>query len=252
MTERATTAHAPQGPGFRRRIRITPAPGHVLSEVEDDYHHMSVSIHHDNAVAHTVNAVLTRAPWSTCPGAVDKCEQTFTGLALQAFSVCRDKASNCTHLFDLAQLAAAHAFDSAPLVYDVFVSDPIEDRRRAEIFRNGTFVFGWFDAKYRIVEPVELAGMKLHDMRSWIDSLEPAQQEAARVLRWVSLIAHGRIIPMSKQSDASRMPPSCYTFQPERAAVAMRIGKILDFSDGTTQPLDHNMEEDRCDAMESA
>jgi hypothetical protein len=43
---------------------------------------------------------------------------------------------------------------------------------------------------------------------------------------------------MSRQSDASRMPPSCYTFQPERAAVATRIGKIMNFSDGTVQPLD--------------
>lgn len=252
MTKIVTTAHPQSGPGFRRRIRITPAPGHVLSEVEDDYHHMSVSIHHDNAVAHTVNAVLTRAPWSTCPGAVDKCEQTFTGVALRAFSERKDKAFNCTHLFDLAQLAAAHAFDAAPLVYDVFVSDPIEGRRRAEIFRDGEFVLGWSDANYRIVEPAELAGTKLNDMRSWIDSLDPAQQEVARLLRWVSMIAHGRTIPMEKQSDATRMPPSCYTFQPEQAAIAKRVGKAMDFSDGTVQPLDPDMEKDRCDAVESA
>ena len=244
-------AQAGHAPGFRRRIRISPAPGHVLSEVEDDYHCMNVSIHHDNEIAHTVKACLTRAPWTTCPGAVAKCEQTFQGVALQGFPARGDKASNCTHLFDLALLAAAHAFDDLPLVYDVFVSDPIDDRRRAEIFRNGEFVLGWFDANYRIVEPAELAGMKLHDMRSWIDDLEPAQQEAARVLRWVSLIAHGRIIPMNRQSDASRMPPSCYTFQPERAAVATRIGKIMDFSDGTVQPLESSEKIKHCDAAES-
>jgi hypothetical protein len=238
MIDIATIAHAQHGPGFTRRIRITPAPGYVLSEVEDDYHHMSVAIHHDKEIAHTVNAVLTRAPWSTCPGAVGKCEQTFTGVALNAFSQRKDKSFNCTHLFDLALLAAAHAFDDIPLVYDVFVSDPIDGKRRAGIFRNGEFVLGWSDTNYKIVEPLELAGTKLNDMRSWIDALDPAQQEAARVLRWVSMIAHGRIIPMSKQSDASRMPPSCYTFQPERAAIATRIGRIMDFSDGSAQPLD--------------
>jgi hypothetical protein len=231
-------AQADHAPGFRRRIRISPVPGCVLSEVEDDYHCMNVSIHHDNVVAHTVKAVLTRAPWSTCPGAVDKCEQTFQGVALQDFPARGEKASNCTHLFDLALLAAAHALDDAPLVYDVFVSDPIDSRRCAEIFRNGELVLGWSDANYRIIEPAELAGMKLNDMRAWMDSLDPAQQEAARILRWVSMIAHGRTIPMDRQSDASRMPPSCYTFQPERAAVATRIGKIMDFSDGTVQPLD--------------
>jgi len=239
-------------PGFRRRIRITPAPGHVLSEVEDDYHHMSVSINHDYEIANTVKAVLVRAPWTTCPGAVDKCEQTFTGVALRAFSERKDKTFNCTHLFDLALLAATHAFANALLVYDVFVSDPIEGVRRATIYHDGVALLSWSDANYRIIEPTVLAGTKLNDMRAWIDSLEPAQQEAARILRWVSMIAHGRTIPMEKQSDASRMPPSCYTFQPERAAVAQRIGKILDFSDGTVQPLDHYMERVRCDAAESA
>jgi hypothetical protein len=245
-------AYSDHPAGFRRRFRITPAVGHVLSEVEDDYHCMSVSIRHDDEIAHSVKAVLTRAPWSTCPGAVDRCEQTFTGVALHAFPASREKALNCTHLFDLALLAAAHAFDESPLVYDVFVSDPLEGKRRAEIFRNGEFVLGWFDAKYKIVEPAELAGTSLHDMRAWIDSLDGAEQEAARVLRWVSLIAHGRIIPMEKQSDASRMPASCYTFQPERAAVARRVGEIRDFSNGTVQPLDQYEKSERCDAAGSA
>lgn len=234
-----TVRHAP---GFRRRLRITPAPGCVRSEVEDDYHHMRVTIEHDGTVAHAVKATLLRAPWTTCPGAVDKCEQTFTGVELAAFPARREKAYNCTHLYDLALLGAAHAMDDAVLVYDVYVSDPVGGRRYAQVWRNDEFVLGWHDRDYRIVEPAGLAGMKLHDLRSWIDALEPSRQEAARILQWVSLIAHGRIIPMEKQSDASRMPPSCYTFQPERAAVAKRVGRTRDFSDGTAQPLEFHEE----------
>lgn len=229
--------HSDATPGFRRRFRITPIPGHVLSEVEDDFHRMSVSVHHDNAVATTVKASLERAPWSTCPGAVDVCEQTFTGLPLEEFPAKKGKASNCTHLFDLAQLAAAHAFDDAILVYDIFVTDPVDDTRHAELYRNDERVLAWSYTKFAFIEPAELGGTKLDDIRQWLDALPPARQEEARVLRWASIIAHGRTIPLEQQSNAREMPPSCYSFQPERAAVAQRIGKSLDFSRGLAQPL---------------
>lgn len=228
---------AQHAPGFRRRFRITPTPGNVRSEVEDDFHHMSVSIEHDGVVARAVTASLLRAPWSTCPGAVDKCEATFTGVELRDFPARRDKAYNCTHLYDLALLAAAHAHDDAVQVYDVYVSDPIDGKRHAQLWHDDKRVLEWCDRDYHIVAPAALAGMKLNDLRAWIDTLEPLSQEAARILQWASLIAHGRIIPMEKQSDASRMPPSCYTFQPDQASRAQRIGRARDFSDGSVQPL---------------
>ena len=225
--------------GFRRRFSITPGPAHVVSAVEDDYHRMQVAIDHDGVLANAVRAVLLRAPWTTCPGAAQKCEHTFTGVALKDFPGRRaDKLSNCTHLYDLALLAAAHALDAAPLVYDIAVSDPVDGRRCAQIKRNGEAVLAWSDNNFRIVEPASLAGMPIIDTRPWLDSLEPGQREPARLLSWASVIAHGRSIPLEQQSDASRMPPSCYTFQPERAGQAMRVGDIRDFSDGTVLPLD--------------
>lgn len=235
-------AHAELQPGFRRRFRITPAPGQVRCELEDDYHCMSVTVLHDGVTATAVEAVMERAPWSTCPGAVDVCRNTFTGRNLAEFPVQADKTSNCTHLYDLALLAAAHALDEGPLVYDVYVSDPVEDKRRVELFRNGESVLCWSDRKFDIFEPAELAGMNFTTMRPWIDSLDPPRQEAARILRWGSVIAHGRNIPLEQQSDASRMPPNCYTFQPERAVVARRIGVIRDFSDANIQPLEQTGE----------
>jgi hypothetical protein len=74
-------------------------------------------------------------------------------------------------------------------------------------------------------------------MRTWIDSLAPELQEPARLLRWGNMIANGRIIPLAQQSDATKMPASCYSFQPQRAVIAKRIGLIKDFSDGAVQPL---------------
>jgi hypothetical protein len=226
-------------PGFRRRFRVTPAAGWVRSEVEDDYHRMSVTVHHDGQSAISIEPNVMRAPWTTCPGAASQLQQTFAGVALEAFARRGEKQANCTHLHDLAVLAAAHAADIEPFVYDILVTDPIDGTRRAELRRDGVTVLAWVERGFRLVEPAELDGLALDRMRPWIDSLDPARQEAARLLRWGNMLANGRIIPMDKQSDASRMPAgSCYTFQPRRAIQARRVGAIHDFSVGNVQPLE--------------
>lgn len=225
-------------PGFRRRFRITPAPGVVCSEVEDDFHCMSVTIHHREGVTTSIEPVLERAPWSTCPGAVDRLKETFSGVALAAYAERGEKRENCTHLHDLATLAATHAFDGEPLVYDILVSDPVAGRRDIELRRNSQTLLQWAQVDGQIVEPSELAGMTLDKLSRWIGSLDPPTQEAARLLRWGAMIANGRTIPLARQSDASRMPAgNCYTFQPERRVQARRIGEIRDFSQGAAQPL---------------
>lgn len=225
-------------PGFRRRLRITPAPGVVCSEVEDDYHCMSVTICHRNGITTSIMPVIERAPWSTCPGAEDQLKRTFSGLPLEAYAERGKKRENCTHLHDLATLAATHAFEADQLVYDILVSDPVEDRREAEIRRNGEAVLRWTLIEGRIVAPREPVGLTLDQLSAWIASLNPQRQEAARLLRWGAILAHGRAIPFERQSDASRMPAgNCYTFQPDRRVHARRIGVIRDFSRGGAQPL---------------
>jgi hypothetical protein len=227
-------------PGFRRRFIVTPASNRVSSEVEDDYHCMGVTIHHDGKIATRVEAAMQRAPWTTCPGAVARLEQTFTGVSLESFAARGEKRANCTHLHDLAVLAAAHALDRDPLIYEILVSDPIEGRRQAELRRDDERLLGWVQVGDRIVEPPALAGVSFEQMRSWMDSLDPASQEAARLLRWGTILAHGRIIPWERQSDSSRLPVgNCYTFQPERITQAKRIGVIRDFSQGA-RPLEEH------------
>lgn len=227
-----------QLPGFRRRFRVDVGAGWVRAAVEDDYHCMDVTLRHQDGIVTAVEPVMHRAPWTTCPGAVEQLRQTFTGVSLQGFVARGDKPANCTHLHDLALLAAAHAGDEASLVYDILVSDPVESWREAELRRNGERLLGWVEREHRIVEPAELAGLRLDELGRWIVALEPDLQEAARLLRWGAMLAHGRSIPMERQSDASRMPPNCYSFQPERARVAQRVGEIRDFSRGSARPLD--------------
>jgi hypothetical protein len=118
----------------------------------------------------------------------------------------------------------------------VLVSDPIDGHRRAEVRLNGATVLGWTEAAFQIVEPAGIAGQQLMEMRAWIESLNPAQQEAARMLRWANIMAGGRQITLSQWSDATRMPSNCYTFQPERKTTARFVGTVHKFNvgDGTT------------------
>jgi hypothetical protein len=93
---------------------------------------------------------------------------------------------------------------------------------------------------FTMLEPEVIAGQNLMKLRDWIVSLPPAEKEAAKLLQWGAMVAHGRARPLDQQSDASKMPPSCYTFQPEKAAVAERVGLIIDFSlDDAREPLAH-------------
>lgn len=227
-----------QQPGFRRRFRLTPGRNAVQAEVEDDYHCMSVIVHHDGEKATRLEPEMRRAPWTTCPGAVAQLQQTFAGIALASFAERGEKQSNCTHLHDLAVLAAAHVFDEAPTVYDILVSDPVGGVRHAEIRRNGKRLLHWTESQFQIVEPSSAAGIRLDKLRSWISSMEPELQEAAKLLQWGNMLANGRVIPIENQSDATKMPPGCYTFQPERAVMAKRVGLIRDFSREAQQPLD--------------
>ena len=225
-------------PGFRRRFRVTPGAGWVRAELEDDYHCMCVTIRHASGIADGIEAVMHRAPWSTCPGAETQLKQTFTSVALDGFAARGAKQANCTHLHDLATLAAAHAGDPAPLVYDVLVSDPVEGKSHAEIRRNGTMLLAWTLAGFTILTPGDAAGLNLFKLGEYLKTLDSSREEAARVLRWGTMIAHGRAIPLENQSDATKMPPNCFTFQPEMAVRAKRIGEIRDFSLGGVGPLE--------------
>lgn len=227
-----------QLPGFRRRLRITPRAHSVLSELEDDYHRMSVTLIHDGRRVTRIEPVMERVPWTVCPGAAKQLQQTFTDVALADFAARGEKRENCTHLHDLAILAAAHAFDREPLTYDILVSDAIDGRRRAELRRNGATVLAWSDEKNRIVEPAELAGVTLDKLRPRIESLPIEEREAARLLQWGAIIANGRAMPSDRHFDAGALGVGrCYTFQAHRVAAAKRIGDIRDFSQGTTQLL---------------
>lgn len=219
-------------PGYRRRFIVTAGKGWVRSDLEDDMHCMSVVIHHKDGVATEIEPIMHRWPWTTCPGAIEVAKKTFEGIALKDFATRGEKKTNCTHLHDLAVLAASHVDDELPLIYDILVSDPIDGRLRAEIRRNGSKLLEWEMEGWTFVAPEDLKGRTLDKLGPWINRLPASLREAAKLLRWGTMVSHGRSMPIEDQSDATVLPPNCYTFQPDMARKAVRIGEIKDFSAG--------------------
>lgn len=225
-------------PAFHRHVLITPGDGQVSAWVEDDYHHMGVTLRHDGEIIVAVEADMVRAPWSTCPGAVQQLGATFTGVRLDDMAARGEKPLNCTHLHDMAVIAAAHVGDTAPTRYEIAVSDAVDGVRIGEIARDGALVLRIVERANLVEEPIEAGGKTLFQLGEWIASLDEQGREAARLLRWAAIIAHGRAIPMERQSDATRMPSNCFTFQPGRKEKAQRVGAVMDFSTAARRPLE--------------
>lgn len=222
-------------PGYRRRIVIDPAPGMVTAELEDDYHRMVVTLAHEGGMITGVSSEMKRGPWTTCEGARTVLVDTFTGKRLDDPSVKRMKALNCTHLYDLATFCAGHAGESARVTYEVFTSDPVEGRFVTRLYRDGEKLLEWTLQGGRFVIPEAVAGKGLTGIGEWLATLDPREEEAARVLRWASMVAGGRGIAMPAGMIGADigMIGSCHTFQPGRAEEARRKpGADVDFSSG--------------------
>ena len=237
---------------YRRRILVrATAPGEIVSELEDDFHHFVVTLRHDGHVVVAVEAESIRWPWSTCPGAAVPL-RALAGAPLTTrwthAARWTSPALNCTHQFD----AAAHAITHAARLgqghganvrqYDVEVAAVLA--RGEELAVNRLWVDGRLALQWRMRpahEPVDLpAALAGAPWRGgflrWADEhLEPDFAEQACVLRRASDIGMGRGMPLDDIPVASQLPGSmrgvCHSLQPDVAPVAFRnVGSIRDFA----------------------
>jgi Protein of unknown function (DUF2889) len=231
------------GPGYRRRILIESAPDHVTAELEDDYHRMVVTLRHSGGVVTEVESEMKRSPWTGCPGAMQRLRDTFAGVALADVARRGEKTSNCTHLHDLALFAAAHAADAGPIAYEIHVGDPEdgtrEGPRTARLWRGGVPLIEWQLDGSTLSAPEELAGRTLFDLGSYVATLDPAMAEAVRILRWATIVGHGRTIDIPAELSATAYATgNCYNFQPERAVNSTRRpGADVDLSAPGNEPM---------------
>ena len=238
MPWRERMADVPFEGTYLRQIDLNTWDEHtVVGWLEDEYHHFGITLTHDGARVTDVRVAAPRHPWSTCADA---------GVPLRALigqplvSRCSDIGSlidmrrQCTHVFDLAGLALAHArgrrahrryHGTVRPLADV-VPGASQDRLRATLYRDGMEVLWWDLHEDLITAPAPYAGRSINrGFREWLETREEAEAEDASVLRRVAFVAKGRKISIEhmRVADDLGQPPLCHSFQPEYRKIAFRI-----------------------------
>lgn len=219
--------------GYRRRIRIEPAPGRIDVEMEDDCHHFGVTLIHDGETIERVDTREPRHPWTTCPLAGSHLRERMAGVKLAEAADVESQRQHCTHMYDLFVLGARHALDAASTFYDIRVEDPVAGVQLAELDRDAETLLRW-----RANDPSGQGGIpggSFRAMEDWSRTLPDAMQEPARMLRRGMLVSGGRNIDFPVGRSAAALLPMlsgvCFTFQPETAPNALRVaGTLRDFS----------------------
>jgi hypothetical protein len=233
------------GDVYRRRIAIrTVAPGVVVSELEDDFHHFVITLHHDGRQVESVHAESERWPWSTCPAAAEPLRKLARMSLARRFTAAgrwTDPKLNCTHQFDAACYAITHAAAGRDRrIYDVEVParDPETGVSRVRLWVDSTLDLVWDIDWQGLVAPEARfapAPWKGGFMR-WADStLDVDEAERAITLRRGCDIGMGRGMDLDAVPVAIRLPGNmagvCHTMQPGVAEVALRnVGSIRDFA----------------------
>jgi hypothetical protein len=228
---------------YRRRIRLeTVAPGVVAAELEDDYHHFACTLEHDATQVTACRGEAIRYPWGTCPGATGLVAQ-LVGMPLAPSSIAvgghAEVAEQCTHLFDLAGLAVAHAWSGRERrLYAMDVPERSGTITRPRLTRDGAPLLEWTVDGDTITEPVPFAGRSLRGgFMPWAEqTLGPDTAEAAIALRRATMISWGRAVRLDDVASAADLGPvlqgRCHTFSEAHVHDATRmVGSTLDFTD---------------------
>jgi hypothetical protein len=237
---------------------LTTSDGEVVAWLEDDFHHFGVTVNHDGEAVTGVSMVTPRHPYSTCPSAAEPLRELIGApLVKRASEVGRwiDMRQQCTHVFDLAGLALAHA--AAGRTHRRYQTT-IDDRHvvevhssgrrtlgsgRAVLLQDGVEVLVWDLDRHEITGPDEWAGQSLNKgfrARTETLALEPAEQ--ATILRRAIMVAGGR----SADRDAASLPREntkpavCHTYQPSQRPHAQWISdSVWDWSGAQEDLLEH-------------
>ena len=199
--------------------------------LEDDCHHFGVTITHDRTRVIEVVMAAPRYPYTTCPGAAAPL-RALIGAPLLGRSTdigeWIDMRLQCTHVFDLAGLALAHAARGGDhRRYEAVVEDrpiesvsggrPVFGAGWARLFQDGQRVLQWKIDGQIIVEPPAWAAQTLAaGFRRRIEALPPEPAEQASVLRRAILVSAGRSSPggQAPLPHEHSLGAVCHTFRP--------------------------------------
>ena len=237
------------GGRLRRLIDLRREPdGAVVGWLEDDFHHFGVTIEHRDGVMTDIRAVAARAPFTTCPAAgLELRGMIGHHLEMRSTEIGRmvSMRQQCTHMFDLAGLAMAHAAAGRDhRRYEALVEDREivaweKGLRRllgagtARLLRDGEEVLRWEVDRRMITGPGAWAGQPLVEgFRERTEAMGIEDAEAATVLRRAVMVAAGRTLDPDLYTTARDRGQSgvCYTFLEENRDSGLRnIGSTLNY-----------------------
>ena len=227
---------------FRRRIRLKKySETEVVAGVEDDFHAFKLLLTHDGQKVVGVEGEALRYPLDTCPGSLSLLQQ-LEGISLskdpRAIGAFADPRQHCTHLFDLAGLAIAHACrDAQSRQYDIC----IPDNALSELFLkcDGELILHMSLAEKIIQSPQQYQGQSIEQgFSAWVQQniSDQEEREAALVLQRGRFVSMGRLqkAAIVKTTVPWRHVPIgvCYSYQADIIDKATRVkGSIKDCSD---------------------
>ena len=228
-------------PGLWRRIMLQPGPGWIGGALEDDMHCFHIRLDHDGERITKVVARAVRTPWSACPGAAAFITKELTGELLSEVAT-RDPTQHCTHLLDLAILAAAHAHDTEPSTFDMRVADRVEGRTTATLGENGVERLRWQLQDTIIEGPGRFAGLDIKRVSKWKHDFPPPEAEWSTLLRRAIFISGARVYEPPVGKPAADMGPTrmgvCFNYQLPQAAESMPLFERREFSMSEHEPLE--------------
>lgn len=237
-------------PVFRRSISLdTRGEQLVVGWLEDDFHHFGVSVEFAEGRVTDLRAVAVRYPWSTCFDAARAIAAFVGGPLIERptqLGALLPMASHCTHVFELAALAIAHAAARRPdRLYEarVFRAAPPGPEQtsalRASLELNGAPMLEWRVLADRIDDADMPGGRSLTDgFRAWTEGLPAEAAELAFVLRRAAWLAKGdRAYAALQVAAETGAGPVCYTYQPERRSIARNMAGSIRPFDPASRPL---------------
>lgn len=227
---------------FRRRLRWWTAEGRVDVELEDSNHGFRLSLHHDGQRITDVTVDPVRYPFTTCPEAVRAVER-IVGIGLDDPVKLRERlpgGENCTHMADMALIAAAHARHlGMERRYDMTITDERDGVTQARIECDGEALFEWWVRANAIESPVALAGRPvMRGFYAWAVQtfVDEKSLEAAQALQRGFFVAQARrysYLPVERHPAITDGMPrtSCYSYNTGAVERALRIqGSVRDYS----------------------
>lgn len=250
MTPLEKLGHYPPNPDYgrgiaRRRIRLADRDGLLRCTLFDNFHDMTVELHHDGERVLAASGRMDRFPKTTCPGAVGQLAQLVGGAISDGAPGARrlvDRTQHCTHLLDLAAFGLAMlSRGESERQFDIAVSDRDAERcQQVEVLVDGQPALALSLRNEIIESPDDCAGVALFGgFGRWAAGrFAGIELDTWIMAQMVVMIAQGRAfltdgadpLPVSK---GLHRKGACYTFsEPQFSAAWDEIGTVLDLTQG--------------------